>query len=130
MEIVDFAEEHLDGVLRLTAAEGWPSLAADPARALRVLTAPGARSVVAVEDGAVVGFAWALTDGEITSYLSELVVAPELRGQRIGARLIEAIFARCGTARLDLLAEDGSEGFYERLLHRRLPGFRVYPGSE
>lgn len=129
MEIVDFAAEYLPGVLRLTEAEGWPSFAADPARALRVLTAPGVRAVVALDDGAVVGFARALSDGELSAYLAELAVAPDYRGRGLGRRLVEAVLARCGAIRLDLLAEDGSEGFYQRLPHRQKPGFRVYPAS-
>ena len=129
MEIVDFAAEHLPGVLRLTEAEGWPSFGADPARALRVLTAPGVRAVVTLDEDEVVGFARALTDGELSAYLAELAVAPEYRGRGVGRRLVAAVLARCGAIRLDLLAEDGSEGFYERLPHRRKPGFRVYPAQ-
>jgi hypothetical protein len=40
---------HLAGVLALCVAEDWPSLPADPARAARVLTAPGMTTVVATE---------------------------------------------------------------------------------
>jgi len=127
--IVDFEPRHLDGILRLSTAEGWPSFAADPARALRVLTAPGVRTLVAERagNGEVVGFARALGDGELTAYLAELAVVPELRGQGIGVRLVEVTLARCGAIRLDLLAEPESEGFYRRLPHREKPGFRVYP---
>ena len=52
-----FIEEHLDGVLSLCRAEGWPSFPDDPERAIRVLTAPGVTTVIALDDGKVVGFA-------------------------------------------------------------------------
>jgi ribosomal protein S18 acetylase RimI-like enzyme len=129
VEIVDFAPEYLAGVLALTEAEGWPSFGADPERALRVLTAPGVYTLVALSEGRVIGLARALGDGELSAYLAELAVAPAYRGQGIGGRLIEAVFARCGAIRLDLLSEPESEGFYERRLHRRKPGFRLYPSQ-
>ena len=49
-------------------AEGWPSLPDDPARALRILTAPGVTTVVAVIQGEVIGFAELFSDGEIQDF--------------------------------------------------------------
>ncbi len=37
------ADIHLDGVIRLCAAEGWSSSPANPSRASRVLTHPGSQ---------------------------------------------------------------------------------------
>jgi len=37
VDYLPFATEHIDGVLRLCEAEGWPSLPADRDRALRAL---------------------------------------------------------------------------------------------
>ena len=129
MEYVEVHEQHLAGIIRLTEAEGWPSFAADPERALRVMTAPGVTSLVAVEEGEVVGFARVLSDGAITSYLAEMVVAPACRGHGVGRALIEEAFRRCGTIRMDLLSEETSEGFYQSLPHRRLAGYRLYPAA-
>jgi ribosomal protein S18 acetylase RimI-like enzyme len=129
VEYLDFGAQHLDGVLRISDGEGWPSFSADPPRALDVLTAPGVVAVVAVEDAEVVGFARVLSDGAITSYLAELAVAPAHRGRGIGRRLIEEAFARCGTMRMDLLSEGESHRFYETFPHRTMPGFRIYPQS-
>jgi hypothetical protein len=39
--MVAFDAVHLDGVLRMCTAQGWPTFAADPDRALRALLAPG-----------------------------------------------------------------------------------------
>ena len=129
MDYVAFAEEHLPGVLRLCRAEGWPSLPADPERAVRALTAPGVVAVVAVEDGEVVGFAQMLTDGEVQAYLCEVAVRRDARGRGIGRKLIEEAFLRSGAQRVDLLAGVESEGFYRSFAHRALPGYRIYPGS-
>ena len=127
MDYIDFTEEHLPDILRLCEAEGWPSFPADPARAARALTAPGVVSLVAVEDGEVVGFAQMLTDGEIQAYLCLVAVAPEVRGQGVGKKLVEETFARSGAERVDLVTLDESEGFYRSFEHRAMPGFRLYP---
>lgn len=121
-----FAEPDLARVMALTRAEGWPSYASDPERTRRALTAPGVRCLVASVDGEVAGWAQALTDGETTTYLALLVVAPAYRGQGVGRGLVAEVFRACGVARIDLLAEPDSEAFYRRLPHRAKPGYRLY----
>ena len=118
---------HLDAVVALCAAEGWPSFPADPARAGRALVAPGVTSVVACDDRELLGFATMLSDGEIQAYLSLLVVTSSRRGEGIGGNLVREGFRRAGGQRVDLLAEDDAQGFYTSMPHRRRPGFRLYP---
>ena len=125
-ELVAFAAEHLPGVLRLHEAEDWPSFPEDPELAERALTAPG---VVALDEGEVVGFARLLTDGALDAYLCELVVAESARRSGVGRALVGETFSRSGARRLDLLAEDGSKGFYRSFRHREFPGFRIYPDT-
>lgn len=127
VELVPFAPEHLDAVLRLYGAEGWPSFPQDPALAERALTGPGVVSIVALESGGAVGCARLLTDGELDGYLCELVVSESARRRGVGRRLVEEAFARSGARRLDLLAEEGSEDFYRSFRHRSFPGYRLYP---
>jgi hypothetical protein len=79
-----FHPRHVDGVVSLTSAEGWPGLAEDRARAVRVLSAPGATTVVALIDDEVVGFGRALTDGEWIACLVDFVVDGEHRRRGIG----------------------------------------------
>ncbi|HEV2310362.1 MAG TPA: GNAT family N-acetyltransferase, partial [Acidimicrobiia bacterium] len=98
-----------------------------PARAARALVAPGVTSLVACDEGEVVGFATMLSDGEIQAYLSLLVVAAHRRGEGIGEALVREAFRRAGGQRVDLLAEDDAQGFYASMPHRRRPGFRLYP---
>ena len=122
-----FAPSHVDGIIRLTEAEGWPTFAEDRDRAVRVLSAPGATTVVALVGDEVVGFARALTDGEWVACLVDFVVDAQYRRSGIGRRLIDEIFARSNAQRMDLLAEPGSEQFYESRPHRRWTGYRLYP---
>jgi hypothetical protein len=88
-----FEAAHLDGVLSLCRAEGWPTLPADPDGALRVLPALGTVTVMALStDGEVVGFAHALSNG-LTAYLAELVVAVEHRGRGVARSVIGPVGA-------------------------------------
>jgi ribosomal protein S18 acetylase RimI-like enzyme len=127
VEIQSFDERHLDGVLQLCAAEGWPSLPEDPQRARRILTAPGVTTVVAVEGTEVVGVAEMFSDGELQAHLALLAVDSGRRHRGIGRALIEDALRRAGGERIDLLSEADATGFYEQLPHKRMPGFRVYP---
>ena len=127
VEIVPFVEGHLDGVLRLCVAEDWPSFPDDPERAIRVLTAPGVTTVVALDDGSVVGFAQLFSDGELQAFLANLAVDKELRGRGTGRALVIEALRLAGGERIDLLSEEEAVGFYEKFPNFRKPGFRLYP---
>jgi ribosomal protein S18 acetylase RimI-like enzyme len=130
MDYVMFSFNHLAGVLRLCELEGWPSFSADPERAMRALSAPGVLTIVAVERSEVIGFAQVLTDGEIQAYICQMVVATHARGQGIGRELINEAFARSRAQRVDVLALEGSEGFYGSFHHRIMSGYRIYPRND
>jgi GNAT superfamily N-acetyltransferase len=125
VDLRPFAPQDLDGVLDLCRAEGWPSLPGDPARACRLLTNPGVTTYVADDAGALAGFAYLLSDGELQAYLATMVVAADHRRRGLGRRLVEAAFAACGAERLDLLSS--ADPFYESFVHARWSGFRIYP---
>ena len=141
---------HLTDVLSLCRDEGWSSYADHPDRAARALTAPGVLCLVALDDGggeggarragaprdagartlrAVVGVAQVQTDGVIQAHLSLLVVARRARGRGVGRHLVAEALARSGAQRIDLLSEEAAAPFYERLPHRRMPGYRIYRPS-
>jgi GNAT superfamily N-acetyltransferase len=127
MELLDFQAAHLDGVLRLCTAEGWPSLPSSPDRALRVLTCSGGRTVVALERDMVVGFCQVLSDGELQAFCSLLLVGAGARRQGVGRALLLTALDRAGGQRMDLLAESTALDFYRSLRHREWAGFRIYP---
>ena len=127
MEIQRFRADHLDGLLALCVAEGWDSLPDDPVRAVRLLTAPGVTTVVAVAEGNVVGFAELFSDGELQAFLTSIAVSARFRGRGIGRALVEESLRMAGGERIDLLSEEASVGFYDSFPHFRKPGFRLYP---
>ena len=98
--------------------------------ALRILTAPGVTTVVAVIEGELVGFAELFSDGELQAFLTNLAVGARYRGRGIGRALVEESLRVAGGERIDLLSEEASVGFYESFPHFRKPGFRLYPFHE
>ena len=128
---VSFEEKmHLPGVLRLCEEEGWNVFSSDPELAGAALRAPGVTTVVAVHDGAVVGFAQMQSDGVWQAHLSLLLVDESVRRRGAGRRLVEEAFARCGAERVDLICTPGAEGFYESFAHKAWSGYRIYPRGE
>lgn len=127
MDIVPFVEGHLDGVIRLCVAEGWPSFPEDPERAIRVLTAPGVTTVIAMDNGQVVGFAELFSDGELQAFLANLAVDERVRGRGTGRALVMEALRLAGGERIDLLSEDEAVGFYGSFPNFQKPGFRLYP---
>jgi ribosomal protein S18 acetylase RimI-like enzyme len=110
----------------LCEAEGWDSWE-DVDAVKRALSAPGVTTLVALEEGQVVGAAQVLSDGEINWILAMLIVASDHRGRGIGKRLVAEAFTRTGARRLDLLTEDEGPRFYRSLPGREMSGFRLYP---
>ncbi|MCH1867173.1 GNAT family N-acetyltransferase [Nocardioides sp. CFH 31398] len=129
VEVVPFEDEHAPAVARLATAVQWPSLT-DPDVVTRVCTAPGAVSYVALDAShGLVGWAQALTDGELQAHLSFLAVLPDHRRRGIGMLLTVATFQATGAKRVDLVTDGAAAGFYVRLPHTRLEGYRLYPGG-
>ena len=80
-------EADIAAAYQLLARNGWGHRIGTPAQ-FSALVQASQRAVVADANGAVVGFARAITDGSVNAYLSMLVVAPEQRRRGIGRALV------------------------------------------
>jgi ribosomal protein S18 acetylase RimI-like enzyme len=127
MRFRPYSPADLAGVLSLCEQENWPTLPADPARANRILTAPGVTTMVATEHGVVAGFAQLMSDGEIQAHLSLIAVRKDFRRRGLARELVRLALRRAGGLRIDLVT-DGAEAFYAAMPHFKLSGFRLYPG--
>jgi ribosomal protein S18 acetylase RimI-like enzyme len=127
VSVEPFAPAHAPGVARLCGTVRWPSLS-DPSVVVSVSTAPGSSAYVAVHEGEVVGWAQALGDGVLQSHLSFVAVHPDHRRRGIARLLTVATFQATGTLRMDLIT-DTAQDFYGTFEHRRMHGFRIYPGA-
>lgn len=127
VDIRPFEDEDASGIARLSTTVQWPSLT-DPDVVRRVCTAPGAAAYVAEADGELVGWAQALGDGVLQSHLSFVAVDPEHRRRGIARLLVMATFQATQTLRMDLITDSAQE-FYTEFEHKRMAGFRIYPGA-
>ncbi len=114
-------------IARLSTTVQWPSLT-DPAVVERVCTAPGSTAYVAEVEGVVVGWAQALGDGVLQSHLSFVAVHPDHRRRGVARLLVVATFQGTRGKRMDLITDTAS-GFYQGFAHKRMLGYRIYPGA-
>jgi ribosomal protein S18 acetylase RimI-like enzyme len=118
-----YEREHLDGCLRLFAAEGWHTYSADPERTHRAFTAAGSTVVVALVGGAVAGICQLQSDGHVQAHLSTIAVASEHRRRGIARQLLREALRQAGGLRIDLVSY--FDPFYESVASRRFAGFRI-----
>src|SRR6267378_3560404 len=90
LEIHEVLPSEREAARRLLQAAGRVGGVSDAAQ-FRKLLSRSQRALVAVEDGEVVGFLRALTDGMENGYISMLVVAEPHRGKGIGRALVKAV---------------------------------------
>jgi hypothetical protein len=77
-----WTETDFPAVQQLSAAEGWTTPLARP-EAARQAWLRSEPALVAVVDGAIVGFLRGLSDGGVTVYIAEVLVAPAWRAARL-----------------------------------------------
>ncbi len=103
-----------EAVRSFLSENGWAHRVADPDRFARMMQGAD-RTVVAWEEGRVVGFARALCDGVSNGYLSMVAVAEERRGQGIGRELVRHLMGDAPEITWVLRAGHGSEGFWRKM---------------
>lgn len=115
-------EADFPAVQQLAALEGWMTFTNRPEESL-IAWQQSWPALVIAEGEHVIGFVRGLTDGEITTYIAELLVDPRYQRRGLGRLLIEACHALYPHTRLDVIAE--AVPFYKREGFRELgPGMR------
>lgn len=105
----------LDAAFALLVEQGWAHRVRDPAH-FAALVQASQRAAVAESNGAVIGFARALSDGLANGYLSMVVVAPAFRGRGIGRALVEQLIGKDEQLTWVLRAgREGAPGFFAKL---------------
>ncbi|MDV6374896.1 GNAT family N-acetyltransferase [Deinococcus arenicola] len=93
--------------------EGWPN-PPTPQTLWRILDG-SYRVALAVEDGQVIGFVNAISDGVLCAYIPLLEVRAQWRGQGVASQLVENLFVQLGGLyMMDTACDDGLVPFYER----------------
>ncbi len=115
MEIRPIRSDEIEAARLLLAASNWGQRVAD-AGVFADLIARSQIALVAVDDGQVVGFLRAITDGLFNGYISMVVVADSHRGRGIGSALVQAAITGNDDITWVLRAgRDGVAAFYEKL---------------
>lgn len=84
------------------------------------------RVVACFEEGRLIGFGRALSDGVSDAYLQDIVVDCDFRGQGIGKELIRCLIEECrdcGITNLFLIAVPGASEFYQKIGWKSLGDF-------
>jgi len=129
MEAIRYAfvsDAPLESIVALYRAGGWWQ-ETEHARAIipAMIRGSFAFLVASAADGQLVGMGRVIADGASDGYIQDLVVLPQYRGRGIGRELVQRLVGRCRECRLEwigLLAEQGTEGFYEALGFHTLVG--------
>ncbi len=119
-----WAEEDFAAIQELSTALGWPSPQSRPEESLAAWKNSWP-TLVAADAERVVGFVRAFTDGNITTYVPELLVAADMQRRGIGRALLDACHLLYPRTRIDLLSEETSQTFYIAHSFRMIgPGLR------
>jgi len=103
--------------------EGWSS-PPTPEEHLSLLRS-STHTALALDDGRVVGFANALSDGLLSAYIPLLEVLPRYRGQGVGSKLIRMLLDAVGELYMvDVMCDADVLSFYEALGFQE-PGARL-----
>lgn len=111
-------EAPADEVIALYQAGGWWQESPEARATLPALIRGSFAFMTARHDGRMVGMARVLSDGVSDAYIQDVVVLHEYRGQAIGAELVRRLAEHCrarGLGWIGLIAEPGTQGFYEKL---------------
>lgn len=116
-------EKDFPVIQRLSDRAGWSTPTERPNDALRAWH-HSSPTLLATSDEEVIGFVRAITDGAVTMYICELLVAPEWRSMGIGSALLDACHALYSSTRLDLLSTESADVFYGARGFQAFRGFR------
>ncbi len=111
ISIRPWCENDFPAIQRLSSAEGWPTPEKRPEEAFVAWKASWP-TLVALEAEQVVGFVRALTDGAITLYVMELLVAPDQRGKGIGRLLLDTCHFLYPRTRIEVTSAEAAQSFY------------------
>lgn len=123
MTIVPYSEEHIEAIQELNKTENWTQLV-ERNEETRNAWKNSNVAYVLVKDNSVAGYVRGLSDGHVTLYICEMLIAKPYRGLGLGSKLLKFVHARYPRTRMEMLASSSSHTFYESQKFRPFYGFR------
>lgn len=119
-KIIDSIDsDGLDSIFSLYVKAGWWSLSDDLYKNdINVIVSDSFCFTAAFINGKIIGCGRAISDGISDAYIQDVVVDEKLRGNGIGAKIIEHIvlyLRKKNIYWIGLIAQPGTEDFYKRL---------------
>lgn len=114
MEFREAVPSDFEEIRQLLAANGWEARVADRGRFSKMME-NASRTVIALEDSRIVGFARALCDDVSNGYIGTVLVASEFRGRGVGREIVGQLMGDDPDITWVLRAGHGSELFWSKL---------------
>ncbi|WP_291581053.1 GNAT family N-acetyltransferase [Clostridium sp. UBA6640] len=118
-----FKESDFSSIQNLYKEEGWITFINRDKDALEAWKNSNI-AIVAVEGDKIVGLVRGLTDGNITTFIAEIIVHRAYRGKGIGKALLDICHQLYPKTRIELLADEEVYEFYTKNKFRKIMGFR------
>ena len=123
IQVRSFQENDFQTVKELNKQEGWNNLVKkhDESLCSWLNSEP---ALIAVDGDEVIGFLRGLTDGAVTLYVCELLVKEEYRNRGVAEHLVRTAHECYPSTRVEMIANQESQGYYESRGYRAFSGFR------
>jgi ribosomal protein S18 acetylase RimI-like enzyme len=119
----EFEEADFGQVNQLNAEEEWNNLVKKKEDTKNAWLHSNIRFLV-YDGDTLAGYVRGFTDLNITTYICEVLINKDYRGQGIGSELIKFVHHLYPKTRIDLLGSSTSRTFYEDQDYRKFYGFR------
>lgn len=122
-ELVDLAPLDPAALIKLYTSVNWGSEADYQAATVREMLYASSFYTAAIADGELIGFARALSDRMMVTFLAEIVVDPQYQRMGIGSRLLDRLIQELGDTAIYATAFLGTEAFFQS------KGIKMRPGK-
>ena len=103
-----------EGIREFLAENGWEKRVADAGR-FRMMMENASRTMVAVSDDRIIGFARALCDDVSNGYIGTVAVAEDMQGQGIGREIVRRLMGDDPSITWVLRSGRGSDKFWRKM---------------